>query len=85
MIPMSSLYTIPATHGVAITNNDTDNDKCRSIHVGLDGDYEFYFPTTKTWVLYNGCKAGADYPYMVTGARTAAGAAPGAGDITFNY
>lgn len=83
---MSSIYITPATHGVSITNNLTTNDKCRSVHVGADDNYEFYFPTTQTWVLYNGCKAGAQYPLMVTGARHATGGtAPGAGDITFNF
>lgn len=86
MIIMTSLYTIPAVSGEAITDALTTHDKARSVHVGTDGDYDFYFPTIEAWVPYQGCKAGAQYPLMVTGARaTSGGAAPSAGDITFNY
>jgi hypothetical protein len=83
---MSSIYTIPAAYGILITTNASTQIKCRAVYIGTDGDYEFFFDATNTWVRFKGAKAGSMLPIMASGARNfTGGTAPTTGDITFCY
>ena len=71
--------------GVSITANTAAADRCRGVWVGTTQSLDFSFDGT-TWVVFQGATAGTIIPIQVVGARkTAAGAAPTAGDVVFLY
>jgi len=74
-----------ASKGVSITVATADRDRCRGVWIGTTQSLDFSFDGT-TWVTFQGATAGTVIPVQVVGARkTAAGAAPSAGDVVFLY
>ena len=70
---------------VSCTVNTTLASRTRGVYVGVSQSLDFCFDGS-TWVLFKGATAGVVYPFQVVGARkTAAGAAPDAGDVVFLY
>lgn len=74
----------PASSANGIAVNTNDRPLCRSIYIGVSGDYDFSFKGS--WVVCKGCVAGSILPFQATGARdNSDGSAPAAGEIVFLY
>jgi len=74
----------PASSVVNIANNNTTNDECRAVYVGVSGDYDFY--VNGAWVAFKNTNAGSIIPIRATGARhNSDSSAPDAADINFIY
>ena len=75
----------PAVDVSSITVATATATKCRAVWIGTTQSLDFSFDGT-TWVTFQGATAGTILPIQVVGARkTAASAAPTAGDIVFLY
>lgn len=69
----------------SITVATADRDRCRGVWIGTTQSLDFSFDGS-TWVTFQGATAGTVLPIQVVGARkTAASAAPTAGDVVFLY
>lgn len=74
-----------ATSGASITDNAATHSKTRGVWIGTTQSLDFSFDGTN-WVTFAGATAGTVLPIQVVGARkTAASAAPTAGDVVFLY
>lgn len=85
---MSDFATLKITSPAGVPENITDTNAThstsRGVYIGAADAYDFYFESTGTWILFNGCVAGTILPIQVKGARHASGdSAPDAGDIIF--
>ena len=77
--------TVSAQGGSSITVNTADRTRSRAVWIGTTQSLDFSFDGTN-WITFAGCTAGTLLPLQVVGARkTAAGAAPSAGDVIFLY
>lgn len=77
--------TQPALNAVSITVATAVAARCRAVWVGTTQSIDLSFDGT-TWVTFQGATSGTIIPARVVGARkTAAAAAPTAGDILFLY
>lgn len=77
-------YVQPGYNAVSIAAAATTNDECRGVWIGTTQSVDLY--VNGAWVTFQGATAGTIIPVRATGARkTAAAAAPTAGDIVFLY
>ena len=77
--------TASAVGAVSITANTATASRCRGVWIGTAQSLDFCFDGVN-WVTLQGPIAGTVLPIQVVGARkTAAGAAPDAGDVVFLY
>ena len=68
-----------------ISTSTTIYNRCRGVWIGTSQSLDLSFDGT-TWVTFQGATGGTVIPIQVVGARkTAAGAAPTAGDVVFLY
>lgn len=82
--------TQPSDTNISITDNLSTHAECRAVYIGTAQDIDLYVQSdlaqTYAWVKFQGVVAGTVLPVMAKGARkTAASAAPTAGDIVFLY
>jgi len=69
-------------HAENITDNETTHDSAEAVYVGVTQSIDLYI--CGAWYTFKGATADSLLPIAATGARkTAAGAAPDAGDIVF--
>lgn len=74
-----------AVRAASITAATATYARCRGVWIGTTQSLDFSFDGT-TWVTFQGATGGTVIPIQVVGARkTAAGAAPTAGDVVFLY
>lgn len=79
-----SAENTPASRAVSITVATADRSECRGVWVGTTQSIDLYI--NGAWILFQGATAGTVIPVRAKGARkTAASAAPTAGDIVFLY
>jgi hypothetical protein len=75
----------PAKTAVGCTVATATLETSKAVYIGASATYKFYFPSTATWITFNGCVAGTILPISVKGCTDAADGAPGAGVIVFLY
>jgi hypothetical protein len=69
----------------SITVATATHEPCRGVYIGTSQSLDLNF-AIDGWVTFAGCVAGTIIPVSVIGARkTAASAAPDAGDVVFLY
>lgn len=79
-------FLVGATGHASITNNNTTNDECRAIRVGVSAATDFDFYVGGSWASYGACQPAELIPIHATGARKSAdSSAPSQGEIVFLY